>query len=216
MSLAERGREIQYAGDLEELVARSQDGDQEALSELSERIRPLVTRAVRVIIAPSSDVDDVIQQVYERLVRSLKSYKPQAAHSFTAWITVLARNVALDQVRANRAVLRHELQLEPGAVESLQRVLGPTTAGPHARGSTATTPKEAMQELAGGDILPELQKGLESLSTRERETLLLHYILGYSYDEIAQLKRISPKTVLTFLSRARSKLRRSLSDPHEI
>lgn len=61
----------------------------------------------------------------------------------------------------------------------------------------------------------ELQWALESLSEKLRLPLVLHYLEGYSYEEVASMLHIPQSTVRSRLSRARDSLRNSLASKEE-
>ncbi|MGD8572736.1 MAG: RNA polymerase sigma factor [Gammaproteobacteria bacterium] len=57
------------------------------------------------------------------------------------------------------------------------------------------------------DTLLDLGTGLMSLSTRQRELMLLHGLHGFTYDQIAEQLGIPIGTVMSRISRARQALR---------
>jgi RNA polymerase sigma-70 factor (ECF subfamily) len=83
-------------------------GDADAWQAFVIRTAPLVNAAVRRTIRTQSlpgrgiDLDDLVQEVYIRLVkdnfRVLASFDPERA-SISTWITIVARSVSLDAVR---------------------------------------------------------------------------------------------------------------------
>jgi len=198
-----RGEEIAEARSADELLERFRRGDAQAFDELVRRTTPLVSKVVRVLVRPD-DLDDVIQDVYARLYTNQHRYQPLPSQSFTAWLTVLARNVAIDYIRQHRNAQRHESRRDEIVLglDYIDQLGDPD----------ANTEENALELLGEGDLLPALRRGLDALSPRERELLMLHYVSGYAYKEIAGLKRISEGTVRTLLGRARSKLRRYVED----
>lgn len=62
---------------------------------------------------------------------------------------------------------------------------------------------------------PSLQWALESLPEKWRLPLVLHYLEGYSYDQIAKLLHITQSTVRSRLSRGRNALRTALEGEKE-
>lgn len=62
---------------------------------------------------------------------------------------------------------------------------------------------------------PDLQWALESLPEKLRLPLVLHYLEGYSYEQIASMLFVPQSTVRSRLSRARSELRTSLETEKE-
>lgn len=62
---------------------------------------------------------------------------------------------------------------------------------------------------------PALQMALESLPEKWRLPLVLHYLEGYDYGEVASLLRLPESTVRSRLSRARKTLREQMEDEKE-
>lgn len=160
---------------------------------------PLVRSVVRVLVQPD-DLDDVVQDVFTRLYQNSQQYRPLPSGSFTAWLTVVARNVAIDHIRRRGSSSRGTPS--PGGEDVGMHFLE------YVRDPDADTEENALELLGEGDMLASLREGLDALSPRQREMLMLHYVSGYSYKEIGVLKRISEGTVRTLLGRARSTLRR--------
>lgn len=119
------------------------------------------------------DHDDIVQEAYARLLRA-EGYKHLA--SAKGFLFTIARNVAIDMLRRQRAVT-HEpisdvsdlpvLEESPGVAESL----------------------ETRQRQSA------LIEAIASLPVRCREVIMLRHIEGLSYKEIAERLGISPNTV---------------------
>lgn len=61
----------------------------------------------------------------------------------------------------------------------------------------------------------DLRRALDSLPLRQRQVVVLHYLLGFDVASIAATLGISPGTVKSGLSRARHTLAKSLNDDGE-
>jgi RNA polymerase sigma-70 factor (ECF subfamily) len=62
----------------------------------------------------------------------------------------------------------------------------------------------------------ELFEALAQLPAREREVIVLHHLVGYSVDEIAEQLSSPSGTVKSWLSRGRAKLAAALSTPEAV
>jgi RNA polymerase sigma-70 factor (ECF subfamily) len=97
--------------DIETLLAACLRGEAEAWSELVERFAPVILASVRRTFqasrrsADDRDVEDAVQEVFVKLVknrfRTLRSYDP-ARSTLRTWLAVVARSVAVDQLRRTR------------------------------------------------------------------------------------------------------------------
>ena len=106
------------APDEQRLIAGAAGGDTNAFREVYERHRQDVARLVYRMIGPRSDLEDVVQEVFVQVYKSLKDFRGQA--KFTTWLHRVTVNVVLMHRRAarSRPVFAQEPPAE-GAVFSL-------------------------------------------------------------------------------------------------
>ena len=137
-------------------VRRAQLGDREALGFLYARYADNVHGYVRSIIRDSHEAEDVTQQVFAKLIHVIGKYEERDV-PFFAWILRVARNVALDHLRRQRAIPVEEL-----------------VASDHGSG-----------DPAGGGRMRELREALSELPKDQREVLVLRHFAGLTPMEIA-------------------------------
>ncbi len=115
--------------------------------------------------------------------------------SVRAYLFATVRNLGVDHLRRRRVAerWRREAQQSVGA--------GPRVA-----------PDDPDRDLARREIAAAVRQVVDTLPSRQREVLLLRWHRHASYDDIAQLLGISPKTVGIHLGRALAHLRNTL--PH--
>jgi RNA polymerase sigma-70 factor (ECF subfamily) len=89
-------------------VARAKDGDREALRFLYVRYGEHVRGAVATIIRDHHECEDVTQLVFAKLMRAIVKFEDRGV-PFVCWLRHLARNVALDHLRARRPIPVSEL-----------------------------------------------------------------------------------------------------------
>jgi RNA polymerase sigma-70 factor (ECF subfamily) len=178
--------------ELEQLVAAARGGDRAAFQKLVEQTTPLVRRAVGGLVRPEH-VDDVVQNVYLKLYEQLDRYQVQEGSRFQAWLAVVARRTALDFLRRERRAMQTVSLDSDAGQAALEETVD--------RGATLDR-----------EVLASIQDVLTQLSERERQMVLMHYMAGQSYAEIAQATGTSPNTVRTLLARARSKIRKTLEE----
>jgi RNA polymerase sigma-70 factor (ECF subfamily) len=91
-----------------ELVLAAQLGSSEAFAALYDRHAPGVARVLASFAGPDRDlVDDLVQDVFLRVVRGLPSYAP--VRPFASWLYTIALNVGRNHVRDHAAVLPVEI-----------------------------------------------------------------------------------------------------------
>jgi RNA polymerase sigma-70 factor (ECF subfamily) len=137
----------------------------------------------------ASDVPDIIQEVYLRMLRvpHFESIRSPEAYLFT-----VAQHVAQQHTLRQSAT--------PPSVE-LTRMLNPPEAAPD---------QDPMLELDAQQCLEKLQNALDALSPKARATFMLHRRDGLSFDEIGARLGISRPMVKKYLMKALMHFRRQL------
>ena len=93
----------------QEAVARAKAGDTEGLHYLYVRYADDVLRYVTSFVRDHHEAEDITQNVFAKLMKAIKKYE-QREVPFDAWILRVARNAALDHLRAKRAIPTEEVQ----------------------------------------------------------------------------------------------------------
>src|ERR1700761_1787370 len=97
VSGTEEGRLVRQA------VLRAKQGDSEGIHFLYVRFYDDVLRYVNSLVRDFHEAEDITHNVFDKLMTAITKYEERAA-PFTAWIMRVARNAALDHLRARRAV----------------------------------------------------------------------------------------------------------------
>jgi RNA polymerase sigma-70 factor (ECF subfamily) len=181
-------------GDIDPLIMRAQRGEPQALRELFDRYRVDVTRVAFRVLGPSADLEDVVQEAFVQLFRSLRSY--QGSAKFSTWLYRVVTNVARMHIRHERARPRFEF----GAGTLLDQQVSPDAR------------PDAYAERS--ERLDALYRHLAVLSERKRTVLVLHDFEGLPASEIAEIVGAPVLTVRTRLFYARKELYAALAaDP---
>ena len=83
-----------------ELVVRCQRQDRNAQAEFYRKYRNEVARTVYKVLGPDADLEDVVQDVFMEVFRSIDKFKGQA--KITTWLYRVCFNVALQKVRRRK------------------------------------------------------------------------------------------------------------------
>jgi RNA polymerase sigma-70 factor (ECF subfamily) len=135
------------------------------------------------------DAEDLTQEVFVRVFRSLSSYTPG---TFEGWLHRITTNLFLDGARR-----RQRIRFEGLAEDVAQRLPG-----------TELTPAQAWDERhLDGDI----QEALRALPPDYRAAVVLCDIEGFSYEEIAATMGVKLGTVRSRIHRGRAQLRAALA-----
>jgi len=140
----------------------------------------------------NSDVDELLQEVYARLLTAGASDDPEV-RSVRAFALTVARNVAFDWLR-HRQVVPIELVADLEALEVLDE------------GEQIEEIVNSHQELA------MLVKAIQGLPDRCRQVFTLRKVYGYSQKEIALRLSISENTVEQHLTKAARRCAQALFD----
>lgn len=185
-------RELLLDQDLE-LIERCMSGEEAAWEDLVK----IHTRRVYAICyrftGSDSSAQDLTQEVFLRIFRSLKSFRAGEG-SFAVWLTRLTRNLLIDNYR------RTKLDRATDSIETQLPMLEET----HASSGRAD------RLLAGREASEALQGALTKLSPELRETVILRDLEELEYREIAQVLNVPEGTVKSRLNRGRAELARIL------
>ena len=175
------------------LIADLCEGDETALAPLVERYKRMVYRLAVQITKNHADADDVMQETFIKVYRSIHTFRRDAA--FETWLYRIAVNEALNFVK--RRERRRECTLETTIEAEYE-----TTARYHAQ--LANDP-QAQAEKA--ELRQYVTEAVNSLPLKHRTVVILHEFEGLTHAEIASILNCSEGTVRSRLHYARKKLR---------
>jgi RNA polymerase sigma-70 factor (ECF subfamily) len=180
--------------DDEELMRRLSYRDLGAFRALFRRYGNLVySTALRVLRDPQL-AEDMVQEIYLRLWRKPESYAATRG-KFSTWLTSVARNRAVDEVRSRNRRYRHETA---SPEEQEREFPGPDTEDPALTAELADQRRLILVALAA---LPEEQ----------RKTIEMAYFGGLTQQEIAERLDQPLGTVKTRIRLGMQKLRAALT-----
>ena len=164
------------------LVEGARAGEPEAIADLYEMFGVTVYRVALRLMNSAADAEDVVQDVFIGLGRSLLRF--DARGSLEGWIKRVTSRTALMRLRRQRS--RNEVSLDAGLPAS-----------------TTTTRSSPADRLT-------LERALAELPEVLRAVFVLKEIEGYSHQEIGEMLGIRPGTSKIRLHRARKELQRSV------
>ncbi|TWF93251.1 RNA polymerase sigma factor SigE [Saccharopolyspora dendranthemae] len=138
------------------------------------------------------DAEDLTQETFIRVFRSLASYKPG---TFEGWLHRITTNLFLDMARR-----RSRLRME-GLPEDTDRLPG---GGP--------TPEQIFHDT---HLDPDLQAALDQLPPEFRAAIVLCDVEGLSYEEIGTTLGVKLGTVRSRIHRGRQMLKSTLETRRE-
>ena len=161
-------------------VKRAAAGDREALAYLYMRYSNAIYSYVRTIVRDPYAAEDVTQQVFVKLMTSLRRYDGRAG-GFPSWVVRVARNAAIDSLREARPLAASE---------------SPELEGTH------EPPSESHSE--------SLRDALAGLTDGQRRVFVLRELVGLSACEVGDRLGKNEAAVHTLHHRARAAARKTL------
>jgi RNA polymerase sigma-70 factor, ECF subfamily len=169
------------------LVERAARGDREALGELFTRHAPAVRRLLASVIGPCDELDDLVQEVFIQVHRSLSGFRGDS--KFSTWLHQVTVYAAYNHLRRPR---RRWIPTLPERFSSLE---SPPGDSPHER-------------LHGRETLRRLHAILDSIKPKKRVAFILFAVRGHSVNEVARMVGAPVPTVKSRIWFARRELRK--------
>lgn len=160
----------------EDLLLRVARGDEDAFSQLYDRVAPTVWGVARRVLRDSALAEDVTQEVLVEVWRKASRFDPQRG-SALAWVTTLAHRRAVDRVRSEHATARREQLVSDRSVPA---------------------PYDEVSEQVGLQLeRQQVRRCINTLTALQRESVLLAFYRGYTYPEVATLLDVPLGTIKT-------------------
>ena len=169
---------------LEILMARYQQGDYAAVSDLIGRISPQLHRFFLVQSASRADADDLLQETWLRIHKVRHTYRP--GEPALPWLYAIARYVRVDHYRKSVRTTAGERRLEAMS-------------------------KEAVAVAGKLDHVESLEALLAPLPESQREVIEMLKVAGMSLEEVARATSSSVGSVKQKAHRAYTKLRETMN-----
>ena len=180
-----------FSQTVDELVlARAKRGDNHAVEQLFRLFEVPVYTLSRRLMRSSHDAEDVLQETFVEVIRSLGSFRGDG--SFAGWVRRITVTKALQRLRRARP---HD-ELDDELADTDTNEAGSRTA-----------------DAAAARV--DLESALQELSDTARTVLWLHDVEGYSHEEIGALWGRSPSFSKSQLARAYARMRGRLLGPHK-
>ena len=148
----------------------------------------------------ASDAEDLTQDVFIRLYRTLSSFDCERA-SFNTWVTTVTRNLLVDHFRKTRNDrVTDSMDVAPGESDDSQPLsdrLADSGPAPDAH-------------IERRETREQVQAALLKLSPELREAVILRDLQDMDYKEIAQALKVPEGTVKSRINRGRAELARLL------
>ncbi len=158
-----------------EAVERCQRGDpgNVAFRFLYDRFSPEVFGFLKRVLRDRESAEDAHQETFLRLHRGLANVDP--GRPLRPYVFQVARNVAIDALRVRKKKPR------PETIEGDEQL--------------PPEPARALEDANAGECREVVADALQALGPEPRTLLVLRFVQGLSYDEIAQAEDVTPRTI---------------------
>lgn len=176
-----------FAADHEnELVARAQQGDQQAFHQLYEIYHRRIFALCWRMLADKDSAEDVCQEVFVQLWQKINNFRGES--KFATWLHSVATNTVLGHLRKQKNWLQRIFSIEDQTVV------------------------EASVELVDDSLSTMLDLKIQQLPERARLVFVLFAVEGYRHEEIAKMLNMAVGSSKSQYHRAKTLLRESLSE----
>ncbi len=177
-----------------ELMVKIGNGDHAAFRSLVERHQNSLVGTISKMLGNESDSEDIAQQVFIRIWKHAKRYKPD--NKFTTYLYTIARNLVYNESRRRsrkRTTSSDQLEEE------------------HHLQFPADANQEPDNNLLESELRKAIDAAIEKLPEKQRLAVVLRRYENVPYEEIAVILKTSVPSVKSLLFRARTTLREHLA-----
>jgi len=170
---------------LKELIPQVVAGNQLASGEFYELTKTHVYRTIYFLYEYKDEIDDITQEVYYQLFKSLKKYDHNKP--FKPWLTAIVIKLVSNARRKRWRFKR--------VIEKIFSFHSPA--------------QEQVAAIIQNEVYDQILKVVDQLSPKLKEVILLKYVHQLSQEEIGQILEIPIGTVKSRINSALGKLRNS-------
>ncbi len=183
-----------------DLVRLAKEGDERAFRTLVERHQRRTFQLALGVVRDGDAAMDVVQEAFIKVHKYLGDFKGDA--SFSTWLHRITVNLAIDQMRRERA--RGGVTI---AASDAPQELDEDLVSDLPMGQPPPAPDAA---LMNRELSEELESALSQLPEKHRAILVLREVEGLTYEELSDTLGIRKGTVMSRLFHARAKLQKLL------
>lgn len=181
---------------ISELVERFKNGDEKAFNELVRIFEKKIYAHAYQMLGNHTEADEVLQETFVRLVKNIARLKTDS--NLASFVFRIATNCCIDIIRKRQ---RRFVSVEEDESEDTGRYQLELSR-------SVPTPEKEHEDR---EILRLINEAIAELPRRQRATIVLHDVEGYSKEEVARMMDCPQATVRSNLHIARSKVKQKLT-----
>lgn len=184
------------------LLRRCLAGDAAAWEQIVRQYHKRIYNICYRFAGSGDDAEDLTQEVFIKMYRTLKTYEVERGAFFT-WVTTITRNLLVDHFRKSKHDrLTDSLEATSASGEDAR------TLGDQLEDHRMTPPDAHVRRREAGEAV---HQALQKLSPELREAVVLRDLEDMDYKEIAAVLKVPEGTVKSRINRGRGELARLLS-----
>jgi RNA polymerase sigma-70 factor (ECF subfamily) len=163
----------------QDLVRLYLEGNEKAFEQLLQRHKRKVWSHIYLLVRDREITEDLFQEVFIKVVHTLKGGKYNEEGKFLPWVMRIAHNLVIDHFRRNKKM--------PMVRSNDDHDVFATIAQPG---------KNVEQRMVNLQIDEDVRKLIDHLPEEQREVVVRRTYLGMSFKEIADQTEVSINTAL--------------------
>ncbi len=163
-----------------ELVQRFIEGDQNSLEILIHRHKSRVYSYILLIVKNQELAEDIFQETFIKVIRSLKRGKYVENGKFVSWVLRISHNLIIDHFRK----------------EKLQGTVSNDSLEVDIFNSQKFSDFTIEDEMVNNQILSEVKELIKELPEDQQQVIYMRHYMGLSFKEIAEQTDVSINTAL--------------------
>ena len=178
------------------LVQKFINGDQLALEELVNRHKNRVFTYIVLIVKNHQLAEDIFQDTFIKVIRSLKTGKYTENGKFVSWVLRIAHNLIIDHFRKEK--LLNTTSNDDTEVDLFN--------------SQKYSDENIEDQLVYDQITSDVRKLIDLLPEDQRQVIIMRHYMGLSFKEISEQTDVSINTALGRMRYALINLRKLIKN----
>lgn len=180
-----------------EIIKRAKDGDEKAFEFIVKKYQNKVANLIFKIIGDKNIVEDLTQEVFLRVMESIREYKFGSA--IYTWIYRITVNICIDEIRKRQRLRAYSLD---------------NTISQNPKSEPSYSPIEKAFERK--EMREIIENAISKLPAEYKAVIILREFEDLSYEEIAKILKTRIGTVKSRIFRARKLLAEYLKEYKEL
>lgn len=176
-----------------ELIAQYRSGSEAAFDLLIDRYKNRVYTTIFLIVKDQEIAEDLLQDVFVKVIQTLNSDKYQEEGKFQPWLIRIAHNLAIDHFRKAKRYPTIIMEDGNSVFNSIQFA------------------EDSIEQLkVKEETLEMVKQMIDELPEAQREVLIMRHYMDMSFQEIADQTGVSINTALGRMRYALIHLRKKM------